>query len=436
MGKLITRNRDMLVVPAWAWSMDNSIAPDGTVARNALHNRRYRRNFLLTGVGGAEGTHEAADVVQQTVDGVDTRELWRAYQQAVAAQNAERQPLISFLTRTVNQPFEGIPTGAARARFERASERGVPRSYRAGGEMSWMAYDFAWRDLGFRFTWEFLADATAEQVDTMANMALEADNDLMFEEIMWTLFSNVNRPVDIEKRPYTVYSFYNGADGVVPPRYKTHEFTNTHTHYLVSGAAQVNPGDAANGVPGDLDDMIEHLNHHGYTASNNADIVILVNKREGDMMRNWRSVANGGTARYDFIPAQNTPSFLLPINFRTPDGGQAVQPAPTLRGMKVIGAYGEATIVEEDHIPEGYMVGFATGGPDAALNPIGIREHANPQLRGLRLVKGRDADYPLQEAIYQRGFGTGIRYRGAGVVMQIKASGSYAPPAEYALQPA
>ena len=56
-------------------------------------------------------------------------------------------------------------------------------------------------------------------------------------------------------------------------------------------------------------------------------------------------------------------------------------------------------------------------------------------MRGLRLVKGRSADYPLQESMYQRGFGTGIRRRGAGVVMQIKATGSYVIPTQYASQP-
>lgn len=424
-----------LIVPAWAWSMDNSVAPDGGTAYNILRRRNMRKRYLLTAAGGAGGAHEAADVVQQTIDGVDTRELWRAYQAAVDLRNRQRQPLVEFLTRRVNQPFEGLPAGTGGAKFERASERGVPRSYRAGGELQWMAYDFAWRDLAFRYTWEFLVDATADQVNTQNNMALEADNELMFTEIMWTLFNDENRDVNIEKRPYVVYTFYNGADGVTPPPYKTNTFTNTHTHYLTSGAALVNPGDAGTGVPGDLDDMIEHMEHHGYTTSAGADIVIMVNKTEGNLIRNWRSVANGGTALYDFIPARNTPSFLLPINFRTPEGGQAVQPAPQLRGMTVIGSYGPATIVQEDYIPSGYMVGFATGGVDSAQNPIGLREHANPSFRGLRLVKGRDPDYPLQEAIYQRGFGTGIRYRGAGVVMQVTANPTYTPPAEYALQP-
>jgi hypothetical protein len=86
-------------------------------------------------------------------------------------------------------------------------------------------------------------------------------------------------------------------------------------------------------------------------------------------------------------------------------------------------------------MPAKYMVAFATGGQNGVQNPVGIRQHSNPALRGLRLVKGRSPDYPLQEAYYQRGFGTGIRHRGAGVVMQVKASGSYTLPTEYSVSP-
>lgn len=427
MSSKLLRVSDRMIVPAWAWSMDDSIAPDGSVAHNLMRNKAYRNQFLLGMAGGADGTHEASDVVTQTIDGVDTNVLWREFQASVQLRNRERQPLMDFLTFNVRAPFEGVPSAQSDAKFERASERGLPRSYRAEGQLEWLGYDFAWRDLAFRYTWEFLVDATAEQVRSENNMALMADSNTIFAEIMWTLFNNVNRETNIEERPYTVYTFYNGTDGATPPPYKTNTFTNTHTHYLVSGAATV--------TSGDLDETIDHMAHHGYTASNGANIVIMVNKQEGDVIRNFRSIANGGTALFDFIPARNTPTFLLPINLRTPSGGTAELPAPTLRGMNVIGSYGEATIIQEDYIPAAYLVGFATGGPDNTGNPIGFREHANPQMRGMRLVKGRSPDYPLQEAIYQRGFGTGIRRRGAGVIMQVKAAGSYEIPAEYATQP-
>lgn len=427
----LTLPRKELVLPYGAWSAAPALGPDGATMRNLLR-KRWFSNLVFAGLGGGDqGHNEAADVIQETIDGVSTAELWSAYQQAVQLRNRERQPLMDFLSYYVTDAVEGIATADSDARFERASEYGVPRSYRPSGEFEWLGFDFHWYDLGMRFTWEFLADATAAQVDAISTQALEADNILMFQLIMWTLFNNVNRTAEIRKKPYNVYTFYNGADGVVPPTYRTNTFNSTHNHYLMSGAATVSPGNWPT-TPGDLDDMEEQLTHHGYKKSNGYNLVLMVNKQEGDIIRGFRSLQNGGTSKWDFIPAQGTPAFLIPRDYVLPTG--QANPSPNLRGLEVIGSYGEWTIVQEDYIPPGYMVGFATGGPESVNNPIGLRQHANTNLRGLRLVKGRDPDYPLQEAFYQRGIGSGIRHRGAGVVMQI-GTGTYAPPAEYDEEP-
>jgi len=418
--------RNKIVMPVGTYSTAPRIGPDGKPMRNVLQ-RAFMKELRLLGIGGGDqGFNEAADVIQSTIDGVDTRELWTAYQAAVALRNAERQPLVDFLSYRVANPVEGIATADSDARFERASEYGLPRSYRPGGEFAWMGFDFHWYDLANRFTWEFLADATAAQVDAVTNQALEADSILMFQLIMWTLFNNVNREAEINKRPYNVYTFWNGDDSEVPPPYRTNTFAASHSHYLVSGAATV--------VSGDLDDMYEALAEHGYKRSNGYNLIVMVNQQEGDVIRTFRSTLNGGTAKWDFIPSRGTPAFLVPRDYVLPEG-QDRPPATLNNGMEVIGTYGEWTIVQEDYIPPDYMVGFATGGAESVNNPVGLREHANPQLRGMRLVKGRDPDYPLQESVFQRGIGSGIRNRGAGVIMQVKATGDYEIPVEYDEEP-
>jgi hypothetical protein len=423
---LINSSKRRLVLPPGSWSTRAILGPDGMPARNILAGPIGRDMVKVLGLGGGDqGHNEAADVIQETIDGVSTAELWSAYTQAVALRNSERQPLIDFLSWFVTEPVEGIATGDSDARFERASEYGVPRSYRPKGEFAWMGYDFHWYDLGNRFTWEFLADATQAQVDSVATQALEADSILMFQMVMWTLFNNVNRSALINKKPYNVYTFWNGDDGEVPETYRTNTFDATHNHYLVSGAATV--------TSGDLDDMETQLTHHGFKRANGNRLVLMVNKEQGDTIRTFKSVQNGGTAKWDFIPAQGTPSFMIPRDYVLPEG--QTRPPSTLNGFEVIGEYGEWTIIQEDYIPPKYMVGFATGGRESITNPVGIRQHKNTALRGLRLVKGRDPDYPLQEAFFQRGFGTGIRSRGAGVIMQVKASGDYELPAEYDEEP-
>jgi hypothetical protein len=133
-------------------------------------------------------------------------------------------------------------------------------------------------------------------------------------------------------------------------------------------------------------------------------------------------VANGDTN--DFVPAQGTPGMFLPRDVEL-FGGQA---ASSWRGLNVAGSYGDALIIEEDTIQAGYVLGLASGGAENLGNPVGLRQHSNVSLQGLRLVKGPNPDYPLIDSFYNRGFGTGIRQRGGAFVMQITASATYTAP--------
>lgn len=411
-----------LHLPAGVVSREARLSPDETVALNVLCDPYLAKTLGLTGAifGGSRGVNTEGDVIRSTTDGVDLNTIWREFQDTIALRNRNRQVLVDFLSYGVTEPVATVPQFGGGDDFEVASEFGVPKSIRQAASYFQMGFAFEWYDIASRFTWRFLAEATAEQVEGVHQAILEADNRLVFNEVMRTLFRSDNRTATINDNAYNVYALYN-ADGTVPPEYKAYTHDGTHTHYLVSGAATVDSGD--------LDELQDHLTHHGYETVNGSDLVLMVNKAEGDVIRNFRSIANGGAARYDFIPAANTPSFLLPTTLRLAEG--QTRPAATLRGMKVIGSYGEFTIVEEGYIPAGYLVAFATGGQESLSNPVGIREHRNAQLRGLRLVKGRDNDYPLQDAYYQRGFGTGIRQRGGAVIMQVKAAGAYAAPAQY-----
>lgn len=419
-----------LLLPAYGWSKEATYGPDGIKAVNVLTDPLFQDILgIVPGLsGGNRGFNQEIDVIIATADGRDLNGLWTEFQQTVALRNQQRQVLVDFLTYGQTQAVEDVYQIGTSDDFEEASEFGVPKSVRPSTSYFSLGFDFKWYDLATRFTWKFLAEATAAQVESLNQQALESDNRLVFTEVMRTLFRNTNRTADINPRggtggtttAYNVYAFYNN-DGTTPPDYKANTFTNTHTHYLASGAATVDAGD--------LEEMEDHLTHHGYSTENGNDLVLMVNKAQGDTIRNFKSIANGGTGRYDFVAAQSQPSFLIPTTLQLAQG--QTRPPATLRGMKVIGAYGQFTIVEESYIPSGYMVGFATGGSASLTNPIGIREHQNPQLRGLRLVKGRSADYPLQEAYYQRGFGTGIRQRGGGVVMKV-TTGSYTIPTQYA----
>ncbi len=377
---------------------------------------------IVPGISGGapvHGTHTVSDVLTQLADGTPLNDVWDTFMALLNATNSSRQALIQFLTYAVGQPTETVAQVGDGVDFEDATEFGVPVAGRVLPNYFQLGYSFKWYDLAGRYTWQYLSEATQQMVDSLANAAVEAYWRKLMVEMMKALFSNVNTTATIKGNNYTVYRFYN-ADGTVPPTYKTNTFTGSHTHYVRSGAATVDSGD--------LDEIANDFDMHGYTQLLGYTRIVMVNKAEGDVIRTFKAVQNGGTAKWDFLPATNQPGTF--VNQTQIVMGQG-PPAGSLRGLTVIGSYGTLLIVQDDWFPAGYIVGVATGGENNLTNPLGLREHANANLRGLRLVKGRTPDYPLIDAYWMAGFGFGTRQRGGAYVMQIATAGSYAPPAAY-----
>ena len=419
MSNLMRARRPDLVLPA-----KTLLSRDGgyRAAVPGMERVNLRELGILSGIaGGDRGYHTAGDIITALADGTDLNELWTDYNDMLGEHNARRDTLVNFITWRTTNVSEMLFQSGQTADFEEASEFGEPVGYRPGVTSMTLGYTFKWYDLAARFTWQFLADADQRQVDAVANMAAEADNRNVFMMVLKTLFNNSRRK---NKEGNDVFPFYAGAVGDKPNDYGATTFADQHNHYVTSGAATVDAQD--------FQQLQGLLTEHGYSQANGYNLVAIINEAQEGTIRQFRSEANGGTAGniYDFVPAQGTPSFLIPIDRQIEPG--ASRPPATINGIEVVGQYGQFTILKNEWIPTGYVVAFATGGAENVQNPVAIREHPTASLRGLRLVKGRTPDYPLIDSFYNRGFGTGIRYRGAGAVMQITVSGSYTVPAQYA----
>ena len=216
----------------------------------------------------ARGYNASADVLTMTADGRDLNAIWDEFQATVAIQNAERQRLIDLLTFPVTQMIEDVPQFGSED-FEEASEYGVPKGLRPTENVLSLGYTFKWYDLAARFTWQFLAEATAQRVEAVHQGVLDADNRLIFKEVMRTLFRKDNRTANIKGQNYNVYTFWN-ADGTVPPAYKANTFDGTHTHFRTSGANTI--------APGDLDEIIDDFKSHGYGAENGSTMFAMVTR--------------------------------------------------------------------------------------------------------------------------------------------------------------
>lgn len=384
---------------------------------------------IVPGVAGGaptHGTHTSSDAVTRTADGRDLNEIWTTFMQLLNAVNEDRQALIRFLTFSVPSPTEMVAQPGDGVDFEDATEFGEPVGARLSPNFFTMGYTFKWYDLAARYTWQYLADATAAQVDSVANAAVEAYYRKQLAEVFRTIFNPTNLSANINNQAYNVYKFYN-ADGTVPPTYQSNTFNGTHTHYKTSGATTL--------TAEDLDTLVlDDFTAHGYGQLNGYRLVVMVHTQVGNTIRGFRNAVSanqavgGNYGRFDFIPSQGQPGQL--INTTQQVIGATAVPN-TLDGLDVIGSYGPLTIVQNDWMPTTHVLSFATGGSLSLNNPVGIREHANAGLRGLRLVKGRQPDYPLIDSFWAVGFGTGIRHRGGGIVLELTADATYDPPAAY-----
>ena len=406
----------------WTSPQSRVMAPDGSGFASRLPLKDLGL-FPLLG-GGSKGFSSSADILTQTADGRDLNGMWDEFQQTLQIVNEKRTAIANMLTFPVTNTIEDVPSFTGED-FEEASQYGVPKSIRPGATVYQMGYTFKWWDIATRYTWQFLAGASANQVEAIHQSVIDADNRLLFREIMRTLFRSTNRVANINGQNYNVYTFWNG-DGVAPPDYKNNTFPGSHTHFRGTGAAttQIDSGD--------LEEAYDDLKSHGYSQENGVQIVTFVNEAQANAIRTFKAgVANynAAVARWDFIPSGTQPAFLI----TNPQAFVGSQPPSQWKGFNVVGSYGPALIIEESYIPAGYAVTLGSGGEANLQNPIGFREHATPGLRGLRLVQERQTRYPLIDSAYVRGFGTGVRQRGAAFIQQVGvAAGAYVAPSAYA----
>lgn len=358
------------------------------------------------------GILTSGDLLTTTVDGVDLNIIWNEYQATLSTANTNRSLIASLFTFDTTKASDLVSLDGSVVSFEERSEFGLPKSVQAEPSYTPVGFPLRWFDLAIRYTEDFLRDASRGQLDTQHNAALEANHEMLFRETLRSLMhrtTSATRVVNENGTP--IYSLYDGGADSKPPSFAGRSFAPNHQHYLVSGA---------NVVDGrDLLDLTRHIQEHGYGINGAERIVLIVHPQEGETIRGLRI---GDTSPYDFIPSPGAPAYLSTEHL------VGEQPPAQFMGMPVIGSYGNALVVESYYVPAGYVIASSTSGAGSHRNPLGFRQHVRPDHQGLILKPGTDNRYPLRGSTYVRGFGIGVRNRGAAAVMQIKASGTYDNP--------
>jgi hypothetical protein len=359
------------------------------------------------------GYYQKADeVVNTTNDGVSLDALFAELETAVGLWNREKTTVADLLSLRVTVPAEAVPLELTSEEFEEASQFGVPTNL--SPRTPFVKRGFTFQDFDRRTGWtmRYFRNATAEQVRAQVTRILEADARIMQRLVLERLFSNVAGSNDFN---HVVFPLFNG-DSEKPPAHMGKTFTAPHTHYLTSGAALLDSTD--------VEWAAAHITEHGFGLRPGSQLILLCHPNESKAVQSWRAgVENANTqkASFDFVPSSNAPAWISAENIH------GAIPPPDFHGLKVLGSYGHMWLIESYLVPQGYFTIFATGGLNSDENPLALREHELPAWRGLKIYPG-PYRYPIVESLFSRGIGTGTRYRGSAVVVQVTASGTYTVP--------
>ena len=310
-------------------------------------------------------------------DDVDTRMLYKEFQEGVQVYNEVEWGLMSQFTK--NTTKETVRVWQRNMEFVTASEGYLEdwQKMRAM-EISIPLQEF---ELGFAFTKKAIQDSTADELRETQGEALAADQRLMARRFMFRALTPGAGALSL--------GWWDGnmaAAGMrAPPNWKGNTFGVAHNHFIPSGAANI--------ALSDFSALKRDIRQHGYSGS----LYLFMNNQEVEACENLAGWTTAMTAN-------------------------SIVETVSTKGFDVIKQFQGFTLIQDDWIPAGYLLAI-----ESRVKPITFREPVNAKARGLKLWQGPYSDYPLMESYYSRRFDMAVVHRGAGGVRQITA-GAWVTP--------
>ena len=373
------------------------------------------------GIIGVADVGPRSALVSALGDGTDLNAMWTELGQLLEVWNARTTSLTSLLSFPTTSAADVVVQSISTTPFERASEHGVPKAAATPADGLLLGYGFNDFDLRTSLTWMFLRSADRRQIEAIFNGILHSDNRLTTSAVLNRLLSPVEGRSPEGAR---IFGLYNGTDGFAPPPVAGHHFDASTTHYIRSGAPEL---DAV-----DVQDGYKALRDKGFGLGDGSQLLIICGPTASEQVQSWRAghpsraivppETVAPVARHDFIPAKTAPPYL------TPESIVGLPIEGNFHGVSVLGSYGPGWLLETPFMPEDYVAVVGSSGPNSLDNVVGFRSHVLPQYAGLRQIAS-PGDYPLVESFSQRSFGVGVRQRGGAYVVNVGAGpGGYEIP--------
>ena len=312
-----------------------------------------------------------------TYDDIDTRMLYKEFQEGVQVYNEVEWGLMSQFTK--NTTKESVRVWQRNMEFVTASEGYLEdwQKLRAM-EISVPLDEF---ELGFAFTKKAIQESNAQELRETQGEALRADQRLLARRFFFRSMTP-----GTGARSIGFWDANMAAAGMrAPPNWKGNTFTRAHQHYDTSGVANI--------ALSDFSAIKREIREHGYSGS----LYLFMNLQEVEACENLAGWTTAMTAN-------------------------SIVETVATKGFEVVKQFQGLTLIQDDWIPAGYIMAI-----ESRVKPITLREPLNARARGLKLWEGPYSNYPLMESYYSHRFDMAVVHRGAGAVRQITA-GAWATP--------
>ena len=279
-------------------------------------------------------------LVNHTADGVDLNVVFAEIERLFELWNGERQTVASLVSYFTTVPADAVPQTLTWSRSMRRRSSVCPKALRRRLMCSRSGTHLrtSTKHPGLRGV------SCVMQVPNRSGRVtriLSGDNQLVNGLVLRRLFDPTEGVNDYQHR---VFGLWNGTDSIAPPPYMGNTFPATTSHYLSSGAATLDSGD--------VESLVRLMTLKGYGVAVGTQLIILANPAEAEVIQSWRAGEvsdNAQKAKYDFVPSSNAPPFL------TSENVHGAIPPPDFHGLKVLGAYGKAWLIETNYVPSGYV---------------------------------------------------------------------------------
>jgi hypothetical protein len=306
-----------------------------------------------------------------TYDDVDTRMLYKEFQQGVQIYNEVEWGLMKQFVR--NTTKESVRVWQRNMEFVTAAE-GYMEDWQKlrAMEVPVLLREF---ELGYAFTKKAIQDSNADELRETQAEALRASQRLLAKRFF---FRTLTPGTGTTSQGWWDANMA-AASVRAPPAWKGNTFATTHNHYDASGSADI--------ALSDFSSIKREIREHGYAGA----LFLFMNLEEVEKCENlagWTSAM--------------TPNTIIET--------------VATKGFEVVKQFQGLTIIQDDWIPPGYLMAI-----EGRIKPVTMREPLSPRGRGLKLWEGPYSAYPLQEAYYSHRFDMAVVHRGAGAVRYLAA---------------